>query len=143
MIDRRRSAECRRSGGKAAFVLRESIGIEHVLARQVLYMNECLRSHDSFGELVGNAAPIAFVGVRSRSQIFGAEIVALVPIASPRPSRKANSVGARRRPKNPGDRAATRNGFGKRIVLSLFLALRDGGHCCMEQCDLRRENVTK
>ena len=47
MIERRIRARFRRGGGEAAFMLGEGVGVERVLARQVLRMDEGLGAGDT------------------------------------------------------------------------------------------------
>ena len=63
MIERRMRSRFRRSRGEPAFMLGEGVGVERVLARQVLRMNKSLRAGDSRSKLRRGFARLAFAVV--------------------------------------------------------------------------------
>ena len=83
MIDLRRRALHSRRRGEAALVLGEGVGIEHVLARHVLDVNERVGARDLLAEpRVRMALAGAVIGMARRFEIGAAQFVTLAPVAA-------------------------------------------------------------
>ena len=141
MIERRIRSRFRRGGGEPAFVLGEGVGVERVLARQVLHMNESLGAGDPRSKLRRRFArfALAVIGVAGRGEISLRQFGALRPVASRNARAKPDAIapGAA-----PNMRAAAFK-TGERIVLGALFERGDGANGGGEERDLARKDVAE
>ncbi len=143
MIERRICPQLRRRRGEAAFMLGEGVGVERVLPRQVLRVNEGLGAGDTGAERRRRFQRIALavVSVAGRGKISLRQIRALGPVASRDTRSQANPVCARRRAEHPHEAHAFEPG--ERIVVGALLERGDGANGGGEERDLAREDVAE
>ena len=76
MVERRRGPGAFGRRGETALVIGEGVGIEHVLAGQVLHVNKGVGRRDAGAKLPGLARLGAVIGVAGRLKIGRAEVFA-------------------------------------------------------------------
>src|ERR1700722_14734844 len=143
VIERRVRSRFYRRGGEPPFMLGESVGVERVLAGQVLRVNEGLGASDLGLELSRRFArlALAIVGVAGRGEISLRQLRPLSPFASRNARAEPDAIAARRRAKY--SRQALARKTGKRIVLGALLERGDGANRGREERDLTRKDVAK
>src|SRR5208337_3166535 len=106
MIEDGLRADALGRGGKPPLVLGERVGVERVLSRQVLRMDERLRARDALAESRRRRPPLAFavVGITGRRQIGLGKLRPLRPAALRDPPSETDAVGAGRRAEYAGQR---------------------------------------
>ena len=142
MIERGIGPRFRRRGGEAALMLGEGVGVERVLAGQVLRMNEGLGAGDPRSKLRRCFARVALaiIGVAGRGKISLRQFGALRPLASRDARAEPDAIGAGRRAKY-SRRLAFKTG--QRIVFGALLERGDGANGGGEQRDLARKDVAE
>ena len=120
MIERRIRSRFRRGGGEAAFMLGEGVGVERVLARQVLRMNESLGAGDPRSKLRRRFArfALAVIGVAGRGEISLRQLGPLRPLASRDARAEPDAVSAWRRAEYSRRTRASRPASGLSSALS-------------------------
>src|ERR1700722_6721044 len=128
MIKRRICAHFRCSRGEAAFVLGKSVGVERVLAWQVLHMNESLGAGDLCLKLSRRfpGFTIAIIGMARRGEISLRQLGSLGPFASRNARAQADAVAPRRRAEYSRQTRALE--IGERNVLRALFTRGDGAN---------------
>ena len=129
MIERRVRSRFRRRRGEPPFMLGESVGVERVLAGQVLRMNESLGASDLGPKLSRRFSgfALAVIGVAGRGKISLRQLRPFRPLASGDTRAEPDAVIARRRPEYARQTRALKTG--ERIVIRAFFKRGDVANC--------------
>ena len=143
MIERRICPGGRRRGGEPAFMLGEGVGVERVLARQVLRMHEGLRGGDAGAERRARLPrfALALVSMAGRGEIGLRQLRPFRPLTLGDAPSEPDPIGARRRAEHPREACASEPG--ERIVADALLKRGDGANGGVEQRDLARKDVAE
>ena len=143
MIERRLGADMRGRGGETALVFGEGVGVERVLSRQVLHVDEGVGAGDAGAERGRRLAAVALavIGVARRGEIGLGQIGPLGPLALGNAPPEPDAIGARRRAEDARQRGALE--AGQRIVVGAFLERGDGPDRGGEKRDLARKDVAE
>ncbi len=128
--------------GKTAFMRGEGVGVEHVLPREILHMDEGVGAAHPAGEIFRRRRKrIAFdaIGVVASGEVFFRQFGAVAPVGRGELRRQVHAIGARRRAKNPA-----RFGLpGQRIFIRRLVERGDGADGGVESLDLLREDIAE
>src|SRR5580704_16746012 len=143
MIERRVAPRFRRRGGEAALMLGESVGVERVLAGQVLHMNEGLGAGDPRSKLGRGFARVALavIGVAGRGKISLRKLGPIRPLAPGDTRAEPDTIAAWRRAKYSRCTLALKTG--QRIVFATFFQRGDCANDGGKQRDLARKHVSE
>ena len=143
MIERRIGSRFRRSGGESALMLGDGVGVERVLARQVLHVHKCLGAGDPRSKLGRRFArfALAIIGVAGRGKISLRQLGPIRPLAPGDARAEPDAVSAGRRAKYSRGTLALKTG--ERIVLGALLERGDGADGGGEERDLARKDVAE
>ena len=141
MIERRMRSHFRRCRGEPAFMFGAGVGVERVLAGQVLRMNEGLGAGDPRSKLRRRFVrfALAIIGVAGRGEIGLRKFGPIRPL-TPRDTRaEPNAIAAWRRAEDARRALKT----GERIVFGALFEPSDGADRGGEERDLARKNVAE
>src|SRR5580704_13802699 len=141
MIERRIGPRFRRRGGEAALMLGEGVGVERVLAGQVLRMNESLGAGDPRSKLGRGFARVALavIGVAGRGKISLRKLGPSRPLAPADTRAEPDTISAGRCAKYARRVFKT----GQRIVIAALLKRGDCANDGGKQGDLAWKNVSE
>src|ERR1700722_1094455 len=141
MIERRTRSRFRRCRGEPAFMFGECVGVERVLARQVLRMNESLGAGDPRSKLGRRFARLAFalIGMTGCGEISLRQFGPFRPLASRDARAEPDAVSAGRGAED--SRRALKTG--ERIVLGALVKRRDGANGGREERNLAWKDVAE
>ena len=99
MVEGGTGADMRGRGGEAALMLGEGVGVERVLSRQVLRVNEGVGAGDAGAERRSGLAAVALavIGVARGGEIGLGQIRPPGPLALGNAPSEPDAIGARRR----------------------------------------------